>query len=187
LYSRVVVWRVHVADQPIRGAESGEFIRTDLGHRERRGERTYLQPTSFDGLSNSRACSSSVARDQGFHPALASDPRPVGRVGPSHEFGQETIGEKRQVTRNHDHSITLRHFQGGIDATDGAKARLSIRIDRQTQVCEAGGVGRDREDFVSDPLQDVQLSDDDGPSLDDEATLVLAAESAGLPACQDGC
>ena len=59
-------------------------------------------------------------------------------------------------------------------------------MDRQPEIREARGVGRDDENARGDPLQDLHLPYDDGTAPDEEPALVLTAESSGLTAREDG-
>lgn len=63
---------------------------------------------------------------------------------------------------------------------------MTIGMDRPPEVGEARRVGSHDEDVVGEWLQRPQLSNDDGMSLDDEATLVLASEATGSASRKDG-
>jgi hypothetical protein len=58
-------------------------------------------------------------------------------------------------------------------------------MDGETQVRETVRASGDDEDLGGDPLQNVDLTNDDGAALDDQAAFVAAAKAARVPAGQD--
>ena len=93
-------------------------------------------------------------------------------------------GRSQATTRTHSPRRALERRE---QSADGAKPGHACRDRSRGQGPQIeSGCGADHEDFVRDPLQDIHLSNDDGAAEDDEATLVLSAEAAGLAAREDG-
>lgn len=76
-------------------------------------------------------------------------------------------------------------MQGSVDAADCAEASDAIRDYGHGLIGKRRRVRGDDPEPRSDTLQDLDLSNDDGASLDDEATLVLTAEPTGTSARDD--
>lgn len=186
MYSRVVVGRVDVGEEQIPGAECGELVGPNLTHVEDVSQRTRLEATGVDRRRHAGPGAPAVTGDQRLDPPGAAYPRAVAIGRTADEFGEQRVGEKGQIAGQDQHAIRRGDIDGGVDPADGTKAGTPVWMDRKIEVGEPAGLRRDDEDFVGDPLQDLQLSNDDGVSLDDEATFVPAAEPTGLPARKDG-
>lgn len=129
-----------------------------------------------------------VTGDQGLRPAGADDPGAIVAIGPVGEKRQQIGRQAGHVTGDNDDTVAVvrQRVEGRVDAADRPETRDPVGHDDHGLVGEARGVVRNDEQRRGHPLQDLHLSNDDGASLDDEATLVLTAESAGTSARHDG-
>ena len=129
-------------------------------------------------VQNRSARVTSVAGKERLRAARRLDPRAVGRAGAPHELGEQPVVEKRQVARDDQHRIALRRVERRVDGADRARAGQPIGVDRQPEIGEAFGIARDDEDLAGDPLQNLDLPNDDGAAMHDQAALVLTAEAS---------
>ena len=186
MYSCVVAGRVHVGEQTVGDAEAchlrrAEFHDIEDSREVRRFELAGVDPR-FDPLARRRT----VAGDQRLDTLGRANPRPVMALARIGKRLQQLGREKREVAGYDDDSLARRHRQRGVDAAERARALDGVRVGRQSDIRVTLRIAPDGEDPAGHPLQDLHLTDDDGASLDNEATLVLTAEAAGASARHDG-
>jgi hypothetical protein len=180
LYSRVVFGRVHVGGQVVHRSEGFEFRAADLRHGQHAAEIARAQTSRADLSQNGGPGVAAVARDERFHAAWRAHPGAVRAIGARHQFREQRGIEKRVIAGDDQDAVRAGQLERRINAANGSEPGDAVGDDGQTEVSEPIGVARDHEDVRGETLQDVQLSNDDGVTVDDEPALVQAAEPARL-------
>jgi hypothetical protein len=111
--------------------------------------------------------------------------RAVGRFGALHELCKQPIVQEGKVARDDDHTLASSRIERGIDGTERTGSRHAIHVNRQAKVRKARRIGGDDEDLAGNPLQNLDLSNDDGAAMHDEAALVLTAKATRLATGQN--
>jgi hypothetical protein len=187
LYSCVIVGRIDVGQEHSRRSEAFEFRAVDLRHAQRAAEIAGGEASGVDRRPDAITATAAITREQGLHAARRPDPGAVGVAAAMHQFLQQALVQKWEITRDHEYVLAGGPVDRGVDATDRPEIREAIGIDRHRHIREACGFRRDDEQLVCHPLQDVDLSNDDGIAADDETALVETAKAAGLATGQNGC
>ena len=177
MYSRVIRGRVEVREQAIGRSVRSQFRFGHFGHAQHRPERRQLQPARGNLLTDRIARRAPVAGEERLDAARSMHPRAIdGAVRERDEPAKQALVEKRQVAGDDNHPIEAGDLEGRGHAAQGAQARLPIRVARQPEIRKAGRVGADDHDLGGHTLQDIHLTEDDGPAFDDEPTLVPPAK-----------
>jgi predicted hydrocarbon binding protein len=141
-----------------------------------------LEPAGLNGLEHGEPRGPPIAGDERFHAAIGPHPRAVAIVGPDRESRQQIGVQERQVAGDDDHAVgALADLERGIQAADRAGVRHEIRIHCHAKVGEAAVIRRDDAYIAGHPLQNLQLTYDDGTPMDDEPALVSSTKPASLP------
>ena len=185
-YFAVIGRGVDVGDHVFQRRERGHLRLVQLPHVEDRIEFGQHEAAAVDRLTHRGTRRSLVAGQERLGPARGANPRRIGPDGERGEAFQHGLVEKRHIARDDEHALGRRRFERRIQPAHRASPRDEVRVDGQTEIGEAIGVGRDNADRARDPLQDLQLPYDDGTAPDDEPALVLTAEPAGGSAREDG-
>lgn len=156
----------------------------EVDHPQHVAEGADLEAPGLDFAEHGMPGRAPITRQQGLDASRRADPRAVASRAPAYQLTQDVFVQEGQVARDDDHGVRAGDLEGGVQSTDGAEAGQTIRMDDKAEVSEPAGIGADDEHGVRDALQDVDLPDDDGASLNDEATLVLPAEAPGASAGQ---
>lgn len=180
MYSCVVFGRVDVGQQLFRRSKTVELRRRDLRQLQDRSEVTGLQSSGLDRVEDRRARVALVARDERLHATRRADPRAIGRFGASHQLSEEPIVKEREIAGDDDHPLASSGIERGIDRADRTGSRHAIHVNGQSEVRKTRRIGGDDEDLAGNPLQNLDLSNDDGAATHDEAALVLTAKATRL-------
>ncbi len=188
MYSRVVGGRVDVREQAVRRPVRPQLGFGDFRHAQHGSQRRQLQPAGVNLPPDRRGCGPPVTGNERFDAAGAVHPRAIDRPGRErHEPPQQVFLEEGQVAGDDNDAIAPGDVERRAHAGDGAEARGSIRMAGQAKIRIAGRVAADDDDLVGHTLQDIYLTEDDGPAFNDEPTLVPSAKPARLAARHDGC
>ena len=114
-------------------------------------------------------------------------PRAIHRPGAADELGEQRFLEERQIARDDNDPFMPRGIERGVDGADRAGPRHTIDVDDESEVREPIRIAGHHEHIVSDPLQNVDLSNDDGAAMHDQAALVLTAKASRLATGQNRC
>ena len=185
MYSCVVFGRVDVGQQFLGRSETIEFRWGDLRHSKNRRQAASLESARLNLREDRVARVTLVAGKKRLDAALGADPRAVETLSAIHELGEQAIVEKRQVAGHDDHLVAGRGIECREDSADGTSARDAVKVYRQPEVSEPVGLARHDEHVAGDPLQNLDLSNDDGAAMHDEAAFVLTAQSPRLAAGQN--
>jgi hypothetical protein len=185
LYSCVVLGRVDVGQQLVGRPEAIELGWRDLGKAQGRAEIAGFESSRLNLHEDRGARVALITRDQRFDAACRPHPRAIARSGPSNELREQSIVEERQVAGDDEHAITLCGVERGVDSADGAGVGYAIDVDGETEVAEPLRIVRHHEDLGGHPLQNLDLSNDDGTAMHDQAALVLTAKPSRLAAGQN--
>jgi hypothetical protein len=185
LYSCVVLWRVDVAQQLVGRPEAIELCGPDLGEAQDRAEVAGFESARLNLSADRGARSALITRDERLDATCRADPRAIGSLSPSYELGEQSIVEEGQIAGDDEHAIAARGVERRVDAADGARAGYAIDVDRETEVGEPLGISSHHEHLGGDPLQNLDLSNDDGTAMHDQAALVLTAKPSRLATGQN--
>lgn len=176
----------------------GERVAAQLGEGEECAEGARPTFASFERAGHPLQAVDAVTRDERLWAARTTDPRAVAVDGTCGEVCEQRVGDEWQITREHDD--TIHPGQGGrgvrergVDPPERPGGRDLIHRDRHGKVAEPVGPALailgcgDDKGTTRHPLQQVQLTYDDGPTIGArETALVAAAEPAGLTSGQNG-
>ena len=185
MYSCIVFGRVDVDQQFVGRSKTFELRRLDLRQLQDRSEVTGFEPPSLNLAEDRRARLPLIARDERLDAARRTDPRAVGRFGALHELCKQPIVQEGKVARDDDHTLASSRIERGIDGTERTGSRHAIHVNRQAKVRKARRIGGDDEDLAGNPLQNLDLSNDDGTAMHDQAALVPTAKPSRLAAGQN--
>lgn len=185
MYSCVVFGRVDVGQQLLGRSKAIELVGRDLRQPQHRSKVGGFQASGLNLLQDRRARVPLVTRDEGLDAARRAYPCAIGRIGTPYELGQQPFVEEGQIAGDDKHAVALRRIERGVDRTERARSRNAIHMNRQTEIRKPRGVQGDDEDLVRDPLQNLDLTNDDGTAMHDEAALVLTAKAARLATGQN--
>ena len=185
MYSCVVLGRVDVGQQLVGRPEAIELFRRDLGETQDRAEVAGFEPARLNLGEDRAARFALVTGDERFDATCRADPRAIGSLGPPHELSEQSIVEEGQIAGDDEHAFSARGVERGVDPADGARAGYAIDVNRETKVDEPLGISSHHEHLGGDPLQNVDLSNDDGAAMHDQAALVLTAKPSRLATGQN--
>lgn len=188
---------VDVRGQQVGIPVGGECVATQFREGEECGEGAGPTFPAFERAGHPRKAVDAVTRDEWLGAPRATHPGAVGVGGAVGEVREQGFRDEGQITRKHEDTIDPRQDgrgveQRGVDASERPGIRNLIHRDGGRKITEAIGpalpiLGRgDDKGTARHPLQQVQLTYDDGPTIGArETALVAAAEPAGLTSGQN--
>jgi hypothetical protein len=187
LYSGQVVRRVDVRQQPFDRSERLHLSGRQVDHPDDGTQVLGFEPPGVQSRADGLARAAPVTGEQRLGALRRAHPGAITAGGQVHEAFQQAGVQKRQVAGDHDDAVATGGVQRRVEAAQRSRAGHPVRVYRQTEVGKSPGVVAHDEQVGSDPLQDLNLTDDDGAALYDEAALVAAPETARLAAGENGC
>ena len=185
MYPLVLGRGVDVGQQPIDRSEFGERRGVHRRHPQHAVERRQLEAAGEDFAAHHNAGGATIAGQERLDTTRRSHPGAipvVGRVGQSLE---NAAVQKWEIAGDDEHSGRMGAFERRQQPAHRSRRRHDVGVDRHTDIFVTAGVGSDDKDLVADPLQNVQLTEDDGAAVNEQPALVPPTESLRLAARQN--